>query len=150
MMLEGANYLISTTSLDSPSLFTAKSTFVALDNILEEIAHSRLPRKAPLIIILDCCRTELMTGRKGSQYAGIETKNSNCDRSNTCIIYATSGNQEAQDGSKDDHGVFTKLLLKYMDSDDSIDTAFDNIQRDLQKHFSGEQVCTLKLLARIL
>ena len=89
-----------------------------------------------------------MTREKESHYGSIDTRKSKIEKPNTCIIYATGGNQEAQDGSQGDHGVFTKLLLEYMDSDDSIDTVFNKIQKDLN-HFNGEQVCILKSSARI-
>jgi len=89
-----------------------------------------------------------MAREKESQYASIDTRKSKIERPNTYIIYATAANQEAQDGDKEDHGVFTKLLLKYMDSDDSIDTVFNKIQKDLG-HSNVEQVCILKSPARM-
>ena len=82
-----------------------------------------------------------MTRERGSQYAGIETKKSSTSRPNTCIIYATSGNQVALDGTGGNHGVFTERLLNIMDSDESVDKVFKSIQNDLQRIFEREQVC---------
>jgi hypothetical protein len=57
-----------------------------------------------------------MTAGKTSQYASIDTKNSSSERSNTYIIYATSGDRTALDGTGSDHGIFTERLLRFMDS----------------------------------
>lgn len=140
MTLEGADYLIPVTGFNSTSASIAIETFVALDYILDLIANCNVPYKGPLIVILDCCRTELMIRGKVSQYTSIKA-NSNCSRPNTCIVYATSGNQVAQDGTGSDHGVFTQRLLNFMDSDENVDKVFKNIQSDLQDIYKGEQVC---------
>ena len=139
--LEGSNYLIPITGSDSPQLSIAKETFLSLDYILELVADSCIPHKVPLIVILDCCRTELIR-EKERQYAFIDTKRSRIDKPNTYIIYSTAGNQTAQDGTVGEHGIFTERLLEFMDSDESIEKVFKCIQTDLQHVFNGEQVCS--------
>ena len=139
MSLDGVNYLIPVNGSNSSKPFIAKKTFLALDEIIEMISAKGVSRKAPLVVILDCCRTE-MKPEKRSQYVEFKANSSKIDRPNTCIIYATAGDNVALDGKDSENSVFTELLLKYMDSDDTIDKVFENIQSDLQNALKGEQV----------
>ena len=139
-MIEGANYLIPINGSASPLSLIARESFVALDIILEGITKSRVPHKAPLIVILDCCRTEFMDREKEARYATFEVKNSNISRPNILVIYATAGDHIARDGDGGQNSPFTELLLKYMDSDDPIDKVFGNIQSDLERVTKRKQV----------
>src|SRR5579862_7746875 len=142
-VIEGANYLIPMNGSDSPLSFIAKETFVALDTILEGITKSRVPHKAPLIVILDCCRTELIDRKKESRYTTFEVKNS-ISRPNILVIYVIASDHVAQDGDEGQNSPFTELLLKYIDSDDSIDKVFGDIQSDLERVTNRKQVFLLK------
>lgn len=144
--LEAENYLVP---VDSPELSgpsTAKEQCISLNSIIDMLAEAR-PENVPIICILDCCRTEIATrtrGVNGSMRGDfVEYQGSN---SNVFIMYATAGNQAAANGKEGDNGAFTKILLKYMDADMTIESVAKKVLGDLGKELKGAQVCNATFL----
>jgi len=119
--------------------FIAKKSFLALDEILGAIVNSHFSRKAPVIIILDCCRSNIESGA----LENYSHKFSKGGPSNIFIMHATAQGDSALDGKIGDNGAFTSKLLLYLDTDHDIETVSKKIITDLEKEYKGIQVITL-------
>jgi hypothetical protein len=122
----------------------AKATYISLNLVIDTLEEKRL-KSTPIICILDCCRVDIGDNRWPR---GDPAKNEGA-LSNVCIMYATANGHVARDGNiandgqKSTNGVFTKQLLKYMDSDLTLNDISIAIAKDLKE---DEQVHITSIL----
>jgi hypothetical protein len=120
---------------EDPSI--AKQTYIQLDWLIGQIAKNRT-RDIPIIIVVDCCRTEIANDQS---HHGDPIKTT-VEQPNVFIMYATPNGRAAKDGMEGRNGIFTERLLKYLDADMTIVEISNKITKDLK----GKQVRALPLL----
>ena len=139
-MIEGKNYLIPVDGLDASNPFYAMETYIELGWLVKMLAQSRPTETVPIIIILDCCRTDASVQEKEENYSDVIKDEGN--KANIFIVYATGSNSTSSDG-KERNGAFTEFLLKHMDKKENIDDVCTTIRNELyrDKRYQNMQVC---------
>ncbi len=115
--VKGSNYLLP---VDMPKIgageeWTIRSEGVSLDNLLADVTSSPASRG---IVILDACRDNPLT--YGTRSVGGTRGMARVDNPfGTFVMYAAGARQTALDRSpgRNDHGLFTKVLLKHIGQD---------------------------------
>ena len=90
----------------------------------------------PIICIVDCCRTDV----GDSDATRSDPVKSKKRLNNVFIMYSTANTHTADEGKEHRNGAFTECLLKYMDTEMTIDEISKAIVKDLRKELNGEQV----------
>lgn len=134
----GSNCLVPIDGSNESDVFIAEESYYSVNRIMNYLASHRTTEHIPIIFILDCCRSEIAM----ENHDRVNLSNFQGDTTNAFIMYATSSNKTASDG-KGANGMFTELLLKYMDMDDEIASIARAIRTDLRDKSKGKQVCAL-------
>ena len=132
----GENFLIPVDGKLASKPAVAKNTFISLDFLMGIVADAR-PKSIPIICILDCCRTEAEGDQSSARGDLVKTGGS---QDNIFIMYATAHRSAANEGEIDGNGAFTARLLKYMDSEMTIEEVAKAIVKDLRKDLKRAQV----------
>src|SRR5947209_13743115 len=93
------------------------------------------PPNVPIVIILDCCRTELNSYRVVSGHIDTKAKN-------VALLFSTSTGEGASDGT-DMYGAYTEFLLQHIDTTDNLGAMTTAIRKSFsQDKCYTNQVCT--------
>ena len=85
-----------------------KEGLLSLERMVGVFLESREAKELPIIVILDCCRTESKAGKGGSfQGTSLELGR----EANIAILYSTAQGQVAMDGLGQ-NSPYTKILLE--------------------------------------
>jgi hypothetical protein len=130
--IENVNYLVPTNAnLNDLSNVTVES--IKLNEVLSKINNSNARLR---IVFLDSCRNNPLTYRNVSN-SGITNISS---AKGMFITYATSSQSVAEDG-KDNHGTFTKYLLKYIPMKDlDLSTMSLKVKEEVVNETNARQV----------
>ena len=93
-------------------------TYIELDWLISMLVSHRSRDTVPIIVILDCCRTEVAVRKMQTDHANLVEGEGG--PSNVFIMYATGSNHTASDGTGA-NGAFTGFLLQHMDTTEDID-----------------------------
>jgi hypothetical protein len=130
----GQNFLVPIDGHSPEGPLIANKSYIQLDWLIDLIAKKR-PRDVPIIIIVDCCRTEIAN----DQSVPGDLIKTTATQSNVFIMYATPYGRIAKDGKNGRNGIFTERLLEYLDDDMTIVQISNRIAKDLK----GKQVCEM-------
>ena len=80
--------------------------------MVEILTESRKSKELPIIIILDCCRSESQTGAIFNEGDSLQGTSVGIGReANIAILYSTAQGQVAMDGDEG-HSRYTRILLE--------------------------------------
>ena len=113
----------------------AMSSYLDLEELIRLLAENDIRKPdVPVIIILDCCRSAVVSTTPSGRYLQPD----NGGPSNVFIFYATAEGHTASDGKEGGNGAFTELLLKHMDMNNDIEDISKAIVNELRMK---KQVC---------
>ncbi len=133
LQLNGENYLVPTDFHVNDSA-DVKFQGYALGTLLEKLT---LHGAATQIVILDACRDNpfLATRSTGGGWAGVSTS------AGTFLAFGTSPGSTASDDPNDNHGLFTKSLLKFITASPlDVEQMFQRVRQDVIQSSYGHQI----------
>ena len=133
LQLNGENYLVPTDFHVSDSADVRYQGY-ALGVLLEKLT---LHGATTQIVILDACRDNpfLATRSTAGGWAGVATS------AGTFLAFGTSPGSTASDDPNDNHGLFTKSLLKFITAFPlDVEQMFQRVRQDVIQTSSGHQV----------
>ena len=137
--VDGKNYLIPIDAILKSKTAVRYET-VAVNYVVDEFENYKSNTN---IVILDACRDNpfLSKGTDGSR-GFISTSSgfkSIPPASGTIIAFATSAGEKALDGENDTNGVYTKHLVKQLNTAQSIESVFKKTRIAVEKASNGAQ-----------
>ena len=117
----------------------ATDSYLEVEDLIRLLTEDDIRKPdVPVIIILDCCRSGILSTTSGSI---VQQKKGG--PSNVFILYATAEGHTASDGARGGNGAFTELFLKHMDMDGNIEDISKAILNELLNNSREAQVWTV-------
>ena len=106
-------HLVPIDAEESSSKMVFKEDLLSLERMVGIFLESREAKELPIIVILDCCRTESRAGAifKGESFQFQGTSLEVGREANIAILYSTAQGQVAMDGLGQ-NSPYTKILLE--------------------------------------
>ena len=133
MQMNGENYLVPV-DFKLTSQQTASEQGYPLSSVLERFTSHGATTQ---IVILDACRDNPFLGSRSEKggWAGLGTS------AGAFIAFGTSPGSTASDAPGENHGLFTKSLLRYLTASDlDIEEMFRKVREDVIRDSQGKQV----------
>src|ERR1700684_3214831 len=102
LLLDGKVYLIPVDVGESYSKVIFKQNLLSLETIVSILLEHREVKELPIIVILDCCRSESNTVGNYDEGDSLLASGEIGRQANIAILYSTAGGQVAMDDGPDD------------------------------------------------
>jgi len=138
VQLEGKNYLLPINEKFEDKTDVVESAFV-VDRIVDALDEAKVLQS---VIFLDSCRDNPFKAKSRSigttrGLAAVPAQES--AEEGSAVIFSTAPNEVASDGVGR-NGLFTEVLLSYLDSDLELTAMFRKVRDDVRKKSGGLQV----------